>query len=404
MLGSFPKSYHLDYNLVLHSINQTTTNSTNEDINNEINKLLDILLPLQSNNIHLCLYGCGNDYYTWYINNYSKQLTNNSKPIKNNSNNWNFTNNNSNSNNNNSNNNNINTIIELQKQEIIKLNNISLFLIQKKLFKNISILEDGYIGALKYLYHTSSMNGITSNLIDINITIINSIFNIDNSIIGTSIIHNNHNNENLLQTDDSHEQTPANATSTNNWLSGYSWAKPVDLTNITKSLQAFGTNSLENIKKVVNVNTNINNNETNANGNANNTKNTSKDNDFVVINKKNTKGPTDKQSAFVIDDEDDDEDETDNDTQDTTDNQTPINQRKSLDNVDSIGVSIKKTDTERQQALILHKLAGLRKLDNITITKEYLPGAILFPCHKYKIMKATEDNDLINTTETKETN
>lgn len=47
-------------------------------------------------------------------------------------------------------------------------------------------------------------------------------------------------------------------------------------------------------------------------------------------------------------------------------------------------IAVKRTDAERQQALTLHKLAGLRKGDEISITKEYLPGAILFPCQKLK--------------------
>jgi hypothetical protein len=54
----------------------------------------------------------------------------------------------------------------------------------------------------------------------------------------------------------------------------------------------------------------------------------------------------------------------------------------------SHGVSVRRTDIERAQALSLHKMAGLRKGDQISISKEFLPGAVLFPSLKYKVKAA----------------
>ena len=45
-----------------------------------------------------------------------------------------------------------------------------------------------------------------------------------------------------------------------------------------------------------------------------------------------------------------------------------------------------RTDAEKQLALALHKLNGLRRGDYITISKEHLPGSTLFPANKYSII------------------
>lgn len=46
---------------------------------------------------------------------------------------------------------------------------------------------------------------------------------------------------------------------------------------------------------------------------------------------------------------------------------------------DTRSISITRTEAEKSQALALHHLSGLRKGDSITISRECLPGAILFP-------------------------
>lgn len=70
--------------------------------------------------------------------------------------------------------------------------------------------------------------------------------------------------------------------------------------------------------------------------------------------------------------------------------QAPPPQRFTMPDTDKINIS--RTDAERAQALAIHRLAGLRKGDEVTITKESLPGAILFPATKEKIHEnATEE-------------
>lgn len=106
--------------------------------------------------------------------------------------------------------------------------------------------------------------------------------------------------------------------------------------------------------------------------------------DFIIIHYLGTnKEKMDRQSAFVIDDEDEDEEtgSHENPSVESTPNKSIIQ--------DTFSVSVRRTDHDRQQALVLHKLAGLQKGDTIEISREYLPGAILFPCHKYKHFRAT---------------
>lgn len=51
---------------------------------------------------------------------------------------------------------------------------------------------------------------------------------------------------------------------------------------------------------------------------------------------------------------------------------------------DTTTIGVVKTEKEKEQALALHKMAGLRKGDSVTINRQELPGAILFPSIKYK--------------------
>ena len=57
---------------------------------------------------------------------------------------------------------------------------------------------------------------------------------------------------------------------------------------------------------------------------------------------------------------------------------------------DTSGISISRTEKEREQALAIHKMAGLRKGDSVKISRQDLPGAILFPSMKYKEITPTQ--------------
>jgi hypothetical protein len=84
-------------------------------------------------------------------------------------------------------------------------------------------------------------------------------------------------------------------------------------------------------------------------------------------------------NTFVIDDEDEDDGmgPRDSSTKKTT---------------------LSKTDYERNQALIMHKMAGIQKGNKLVICRENFPGALLFPAIKYKEVKQSliESTDINN--------
>ena len=57
---------------------------------------------------------------------------------------------------------------------------------------------------------------------------------------------------------------------------------------------------------------------------------------------------------------------------------------------DTTTIGVVKTEKEKEQALALHKMAGLRKGDSVTINRQELPGAVLFPSIKYKEVVSSE--------------
>jgi hypothetical protein len=96
-------------------------------------------------------------------------------------------------------------------------------------------------------------------------------------------------------------------------------------------------------------------------------------------------GAYDERNAltFVIDEDDEDED-----------NEGPAAQDDGGRIPDTTKISITKTEAEKQQALAVHRLSGVTKGDELSITKETFPGAILFPAMKEKEVR-DENGDLI---------
>lgn len=129
-----------------------------------------------------------------------------------------------------------------------------------------------------------------------------------------------------------------------------------------KNLSILGSNSLETLKKGINnINSNINANlNTKPSNDAPNTTRPLTDN----IQPSSSMSP----SNFVIDDEDDDF----------------LGDRKLETNSK---ISITRTENERAQALAMHRMAGLKKGDQISISRAELPGAVLFPCTKSKVIQ-----------------
>ncbi len=82
-------------------------------------------------------------------------------------------------------------------------------------------------------------------------------------------------------------------------------------------------------------------------------------------------------SSFVIDEEEDEDDGM------GPKDKTMDKEQGGLD-AHKIGVS--KTQQEKNQALAMHVLGGLRKGDSVVISREHLPGAVLFPALKVKVV------------------
>jgi len=296
----------------------------------------------------------------------------------------------------------------LNISEESNLNSVAMFFM-KKSFKHVSVLDGGFVAAAKYLYENQSHNGLISNLVDCDINLLESVLGIQVSHIGTAIASNSVNGSsdsksvsmNSLLTSFNNvtsallkplpvsnnqqihsSSSPSENVADPNVVKATPVTESISLTNtkelftgFSKKLSLFGASSYETIKKSVNtVSTTINNTISDKESNSKN------DEGFILVGKKHS-NVIDTQTAFVIDDDDEDEED---DLDRSNDNTKAIIK-------DTHGVSIQRTDTERQQALVLHRLAGIRKGDNITITKDYLPGAVLFPCFKLKPVVKSKD-------------
>jgi hypothetical protein len=91
-------------------------------------------------------------------------------------------------------------------------------------------------------------------------------------------------------------------------------------------------------------------------------------------------GAYDERNAltFVIDEDDEDDDEKPPAT-----SQSAARGSASIPETTTT-ISVTKTEAEKQQALAVHRLSGVKKGDELTIAKETFPGAILFPAMKEK--------------------
>jgi hypothetical protein len=68
-----------------------------------------------------------------------------------------------------------------------------------------------------------------------------------------------------------------------------------------------------------------------------------------------------------------------------------------LVDVDPLKIGVSKSDAEKAQALAMHKLAGLQKGDSILISRETLPGALLFPARKLKALTSPNTGSSMET-------
>jgi hypothetical protein len=407
LLGIFPRTYAFDPRLLSDS--------------DEVTKLLETLDPLASS-VHLCLLGAGEDFYKWHES-YQQTLLQQQQQKK------------------------LWGIAALGKQNIgssnhagiaqqnvveerSKLNALAMFFL-KKSFRHVSILEGGFTAALRQIYNSQSIASLSNCLIDSNVHVINSLLGYDVNQVGTvvhaapaiapaaateppieamkpAVTSQTSSLSNLQKVSESFLTNISAAT--NNFIfmdtvaahkppsadDSIATSQPIDsstdaaataatpaanakdlFSGFTRKLSVFGSASFDTIKKSVAAATD---GMQKADSNTSDAKKgdpsmKSKDG-FIVVGKGTDKNKIDRHSAFVIDDEDEDGDD------EAGANSQAASKPSELRDTHSI--NIQRTDTERQQALILHKLAGLCKGEQIEITRDFLPGAILFPCHKVK--------------------
>lgn len=104
------------------------------------------------------------------------------------------------------------------------------------------------------------------------------------------------------------------------------------------------------------------------------------------------------QPTFVIDEDDDELNDADHarpevDTEPAHTKHVQESKKSFIDQIpDTDKVAISRTDAEKNQALAMHKLSGLRKGDKMVISRDNLPGALLFPATKQKVYQDESGN------------
>jgi hypothetical protein len=328
-MGLFPKAYSLDPEVIFDSDGLT--------------ELISILQPI-AGTTHIVMIGSGIDYYKWFIykfkyGNRKKKTKQMKKEYK-----------------------------ELIEEDSQKMNAIALSLI-KRGFKFISILQGGFAEAVYYINRPESKLNLSSALVDVDKMKLYSFLNIPFEAQPKSSITSLWSETavksvgNLISnwrqpktgenppppapasaaasapvpppsstTDGGPPQPPADTTPSTGTKTEA--AKQI-LSGFGKSISMFGASSLENIKQKIASATNKSEGEK---------------------NEPSQSTQPHHRSSSVFGDE--------------GDSAAPSN--------------LPKTEQERAQALAIHRMSGLKKGDQITISRAELPGAILFPCTKHK--------------------
>eukprot|EP01038_Epipyxis_sp_PR26KG_P007641 gene7641-10401_t len=314
-LGLFPKAYSMD------PIILTDTE--------ELTKLLQVIEPLSST-VHICLIGSGKAYYDWYY----KNKYPNKKQFK------------------------TKGSMELShaiNEQTARLNAVAMYFL-KRSFKHISVLEGGFVSAVKYLHRMDSHLSVSGALVDVDRALLDSILGIPSSSFTSHVFPTSSNNNPLTnifainrdkQPQTTSQQAPAVQETAKQLLSGF-----------TKSIGIFGKSVLAVTQQPQPQSPVIND-----------------DKSHPKSTQKNNNANKQPENGFIIDEPYDD-------------GMGP----KEMVIEDTTTINISKTEVEKAQALALHKMAGLTKGDSITINRTELPGAILFPAIKYKEIDSSNDN------------
>jgi hypothetical protein len=144
------------------------------------------------------------------------------------------------------------------------------------------------------------------------------------------------------------------------------------ISDFGKRMSVFGNSSLESFKKSGWMNSIVGGGE----GAAGTAESSGSSVDAAAASSASTigsSGPDNRSPspAFTIDDDDENVD----------DGMGPKDTNK---------ISISKTEQEKAQALAMHRLAGFHKGDSVAIARDSLPGAVLFPAVKFKVLPDAE--------------
>lgn len=339
-LGLFPKAYSLDPEVIFDG--------------EGLNELLAILEPM-AKTTHICIIGSGAEYYKWHLSlQYKKKTKKWKKELR-----------------------------ELIEEDSKRLNALAMILI-KKAFPYISILQGGFYQAVQYINKPESKLSLNSALIDIDRFRLGSMLGLSSNESGGSGA-TNQNKTSILASSLAtalNETAPAAIKSVGSLISNWrqstnnTSAPPVTkpaaapaadtpklaeganpapaatsdtaatakqmFSGFGKTLGIFGASSLDTIKKGISA---------------------------VAEKAAANTAPVSTNQKRAEEGEDH-----------IDDGMGP----KDAHPTDDHKISITKSDQERAQALALHRMSGLKKGDQVTISRAELPGAILFPCTKIK--------------------
>lgn len=312
---------------------------------------------------------------------------------------------------------------EAMAEQAVRLNAVAVFFM-KRSFSRISVLYGGFAGAAKFLISEQSSLSLSSALVDAHGP------SIDMLLGGTDLLRQGAGRAGKMQPGkggssglypySSAEQEPSQPGSgtaatalRDNLTSVADKAKELAaegarevLGNLGNRLVSFRAATIASIKKKVSVaydekegstvgessapnssadSTEPSNNQLNEKSNNNNA---------TVPAKARQAGARASTSTFTIDSDEEDNDaggdlEGGEGKAPTADDEASKENAQGTAKIpDTSSISITRTEAEKSQALAMHHLSGLSKGDSITISRECLPGAVLFPAIVQK-----EDSD-----------
>merc|ERR1711871_1754221 len=339
-LGRFPKAFDMNADFIVD--------------NEEVSMLLETLQPL-ANSVHLCIIGAGDAA----VRNRTRREYASKRSL------WDFA-----------------TLDEKEKEktrlqeeqeiervveeDLAKLNGAAMFFI-KRGFSKVSILHGGFLNAAKYLLRDDSSLNMDNALVDVDERSIYNILSptskekmgIPQAMINTVGEENLNKVTSFFQSMGAKIQGNVDGSSVskggiassvggNNNDDVIGDDKPMlkAASGVFKKMSIFGNSIIEKSKETFGRKDSSN---IAALGNTNR----NQSNELVS---QQALSSANSSLSFVIDDDDEDD-----------------------SNEATHGVSIQKSGLEKKQALAMHRLSGIRAGDEIKISKDSLPGAVLFP-------------------------